>query len=52
MIGALIVIAVGLVGSFITYFILYIIPIGPFVWVFDRYVNLIFCFSLQTHTLS
>lgn len=40
-IGALIMIGVGLVGSFITYFILYVIPIAPFIWLFDR----IFCLS-------
>ena len=34
-------IGVGLTGSFITYLVLYIIPIGPFVWLFDKYVALI-----------
>jgi hypothetical protein len=38
-IAALIMIGIGLVGSFIVYFVLYIIPISPFVWVFNRLIN-------------
>ena len=38
LLGALLMIAIGLVGSFIMYFILYIIPIKPFVWLCNRYV--------------
>ena len=38
MIGAMIMIGIGLLGSFLTYLILYLVPIAPFVWVFDRYM--------------
>lgn len=38
-IGALIMIGVGLVGSIIIYSALYVIPISPFIRLFDKYVS-------------
>ena len=36
-IGALIMIAVGGGGAFITYLILYLLPIRPVAWIFEKY---------------
>lgn len=36
-IGALIMIGVGGIGAFITYFILYLLPISPIAWIFEKY---------------
>ena len=38
-IGALIMIGVGGVGAFITYLILYLLPIRPVAWLLEKYTK-------------
>lgn len=39
-IGALIMIGIGGGGAFITYLILYLLPIRPVAWIFEKYKTL------------
>lgn len=47
-IAAVFIIGVSVLGTFIVYGLLYITPIKPFVWVFERYEHtLVHCHCLQ-----
>ncbi len=41
--GALIIISIGLAGSFVVYLALYLVPIQPTVWLLNKYVCMYVC---------
>lgn len=47
-IGALIMIAIGGGGAFITYLILYLLPIRPVAWLLEKYAKTLLSASIET----